>query len=73
VAACFAQETDGQVSPLDLVEKYMWDLAANWGEQYQYALDTQVEDPGSRGDVITDLDILSAVQAVLGTTAPPAE
>ena len=29
--------------------------------------------PQPQGDVITDLDILSAVQAVLGTTAPPAE
>ena len=65
VAACFAQETSGVDHPLALVEVHMWRLAAQWGAEYQYALDSNVENPGSREDVITDQMILSAVQATV--------
>lgn len=35
------------------------------GAEYQFALDSNVENPGEREDVITDQMILSAVQATV--------
>lgn len=51
--------------PLALADVHMWRLAAQWGAEYQFALDSNVENPGEREDVITDQMILSAVQATV--------
>lgn len=48
-----------------LADVHMWRLAAQWGAEYQFALDSNVENPGEREDVITDQMILSAVQATV--------
>lgn len=65
IAACFAQETTGVEQPLALADVHMWRLAAQWGAEYQYALDSDVENPGEQENVITDQMILSAVQATV--------
>lgn len=45
---------------------HTWDYAARstWGSKYQHAIDTFVQHPGRDDSVITDSDILSAVQEI---------
>jgi hypothetical protein len=45
---------------------HVWDYAAQpgWGEKYQYAIDSLNPNPGRDDSVITDGDILTAVQAI---------
>lgn len=68
VAACAAQE--GVPGPLAWANGNMWEIvsAPSWGDKWAYASDSwQVNanpDFGARTDVISDSDILAAVQAV---------
>ena len=68
VAACAAEQ--GIDSPVAWANAHMWEVAAspNWATQWDYVKDTwQVNanpDFGARTDVISDADILSAVQAL---------
>lgn len=66
IAACFAQETDGPEQPEALAGLHAWRIAASpgWGEAYASALAAGKDRPGSDPAVITDAQILAAVQAV---------
>lgn len=72
VAACHATETPG-----DSADSYQWaadhglDIAAQpgFGEAYASALAAEVPNPGSDPSVISDAQILSAVQPLIGTQA----
>lgn len=63
--ACAAQQ--GVAEPERWVTAFRWKLAASptWAEAWDYAVATNVENPGCNDAVITDLQILSAVQALL--------
>lgn len=74
ITACIATQS-GYVlpnnvfdAPTFIAEYYLWRICAQpgWGEAYQYALDTSIENPGGNEAVITDGMIISAVQLVLG-------
>ena len=54
---------------------HAWDYASQptWGEKYQYALDTNNPAPGQDDAVITDADILSAVQQIRAEEQPPGQ
>ena len=62
--ACAA--TEGETDPVGWVNDHIWELAGTpgFGEKYSYAIDTGVENPGRNESVITDGDILAAVQAI---------
>jgi len=71
LTACAAIEKYGDNNPWGWVDLRMWRFAAmpEWGDQWTYAVDrhkddTDPYDPGRQEDVITDAQILSAVQAV---------
>lgn len=76
IAACLAQESDGVEQPTALADLHMWRLCASpgWGEAYDYARATRLlSNPvpvGADPAVITDEQILSAVQAVLTEETP---
>ena len=63
--ACAAQQ--GVSEPERWVLTFRWRLAASpgWAEAWDYAVNTGVEEPGCNDAVITDMQILSAVQALL--------
>lgn len=71
VGGCAATEPDlnldGQ-SPILWANQNAWIMAGapGFGEKYAYALQTGVERPGNDPAVISDAEILSAVQAVTG-------
>lgn len=73
IAACAAQEEIAE--PQGWVATNMWRLAASpgWAEKWDYAKGTYAKDKnpdtGDRPDVISDEDILAAVQALTGRTA----
>lgn len=50
--------------------RYVWASSPGWGEQWQYALDSKPDEPGYEPgkdiSVITDEDILAAVQHLAG-------
>lgn len=68
--ACVAIETSGQngnpVDPGSWQAQHSWDMAAmpGFGEAYASALAGNVENPGKDQSVISDLQILSAVQSI---------
>ena len=68
VAACFAQETTGPEQPPALAELHMWRIVANGpiADAYSYAVATDVPNPGKDEAVVTDANILAAVEDVLG-------
>ena len=70
VAACAAVEVDTPDQPTAWARDNIWRIAASPGfaDKYEYALNTDVENPGADPAVITDGDILAAVQAMI---APP--
>lgn len=59
----------------------MWAYARRWlmaaapgfADKYSYAIDTGVENPGRVEEVISDTEILAAVQYLLGITDDPEE
>lgn len=63
-AAAAQQNAD---DPAVWAATHTWQYAAQpgWGEAYQYALDNGNETPGKDPAVITDAQILSAVQLLL--------
>jgi hypothetical protein len=71
IAACFAQETDGPDQPEALAALHQWRICAapGWGEAYESALAGGVERPGADPEVITDGQVLAAVQAILKPAA----
>ena len=62
--ACAAVE--GIPDAGQFITDHIWEFMAmpEWAAKYQYALDTGVADPGLSLSVISDEDILSAVQLV---------
>lgn len=62
--ACAAQE--GIAGPEDWVFDHRWQLAAQpgWGAAWAYALATGVTEPGQNAAVITDGQVLAAVQVL---------
>lgn len=67
VAACFAQETDGPEQPPALAELHMWRIVANSpiADAYSYAVAANVPNPGKDEAVVTDANILAAVEAIV--------
>ena len=67
VAACAANEVSKTYQPLQWASEHIWWIAAAPGfdEAYQYAIETDVERPGWDPAVITDGQILAAVQALV--------
>lgn len=72
VAACYAVETadypiQGRVDPVSWGSDYAWLMAAQpgFGDAYAYAVVNENPEPGRDPAVITDGQILSAVQALM--------
>ena len=67
IVACVAQE--GITNPVEWTASNMWKIAAapGWADDWDYAVNTATPnvnpDTGARNDVISDADILAAVQA----------
>lgn len=68
IAACAAQQ--GEFGPMVWASGNIWEIVSSpgWGDKWQFAADNwQVNanpDVGARTDVISDADILAAVQAL---------
>jgi hypothetical protein len=77
-AAAFAVESYGDISP---PPPYQWSADHSWqlasapgfGDAYAYALANGNETPGRDASVITDEQLLSAVQKIISDEAPPPE
>lgn len=74
--ACYATETlgDGEaINPPGWQAEHTWDMAAQpgFGDAYASAVAGSVPDPGNDPSVISDTQILGAVQSLL--PAPEAE
>lgn len=67
ISACYAVEGPKTHQPTSWASDHIWWLAAapGFADAYAYALATGVERPGNDPAVITDPQILSAVQALL--------
>src|SRR5262245_22860724 len=74
VSACAAVETDKSQYPKRWAEENIWWIAAapGFADQYEYALNSQPPNPRPGDDpaVITDAQILSAVQALWAELHP---
>lgn len=73
IAACMAQEYNGPRHPLENTDQLMWNICSSpgWGEAYEYAISTEVDNPGDDPAVISDGMILAAVQAIVNPPPPP--
>lgn len=62
--ACVAVE--GEADPVGWTQQYQWQMAAtpSFGDKYASALASGIVRPGNDQSVISDADILSAVQAL---------
>jgi hypothetical protein len=62
--ACVA--TEGEADPIGWSNSHQWQMAATpgFGDKYGYAILTGVVRPGNDPAVLSDGDILSAVQAI---------
>jgi hypothetical protein len=71
VAACASVEVPMTHSPTVWATEHIWRIGASPGfaDAYEYALNTNVERPGNDPAVITDAQILGAVQYVLSQEA----
>lgn len=72
--ACYATETlevNGALDPGSWTAQHSWDMAAQpgFGDAYASAVAGQVPRPGNDASVISDAQILGAVQSLL--PAPP--
>ena len=67
VAACYSIEPDTTEDPDVWAAQHAWELASapGFGDQYASALASGVEEPGADQSVISDGQILSAVQFLL--------
>lgn len=68
-ASAAVEEPDPKMHPVDWTHANIWTIAAapGFADAYSYALQTGVPNPGRDPAVITDEQILSAVQALEGT------
>jgi hypothetical protein len=76
IAACYAIETplgEGE-NPEAWSTWHSWDIAAapGFGDAYGFAVANGNPEPGKDPSVITDEQLLSAVQAVIAAETPPA-
>lgn len=64
--------TEGIADPLQWTSEYIWQMAAtpSFGDKYASALASGIQYPGRDQSVISDGDILSAVQAIVNAPAP---
>ena len=69
--ACYATEGGTEDNPSAWWSQHAWDLAGQpgFGDAYASALASGVENPGRDPGVITDPQILSAVQALISQEA----
>jgi hypothetical protein len=67
IAACAAVEVPKTHQPRQWATDHAWWIAASPGfaDAYEYALNTEVPNPGGDPAVITDSQILAAVQALI--------
>jgi hypothetical protein len=72
VAACAAVEIPHTHQPMTWAAEHIWWIAAapGFADAYTYALANNVERPGNDPAVITDAQILSAVQAISAEENP---
>lgn len=75
VMACYAVETlaeEGAADPGSWQAMHSWDMAAQpgFGDAYASAIVGEVPNPGKDPGVITDGQILGAVQSLLPTVTP---
>lgn len=63
--------TEGELDPVEWSNEHMWEMAAapGFGDKYAYAVASEVEFPGRDESVISDPEILSAVQAIRNAPA----
>lgn len=75
IAACAATEAPKTHQPTQWAADHIWWLAASPGfaDAYASALANNVERPGNDASVISDAQILSAVQALLAELEPEPE
>ena len=68
--ACVA--TEGELDPVQWSQDHQWQMAATptFGEKYGYAISNGINRPGNDPSVISDGDILSAVQSYRTPEAP---
>jgi hypothetical protein len=71
IAAAAAVEVPKTHQPRQWADDHIWWISASPGfaDSYEYALNTNVERPGNDPAVITDGQILAAVQALVSTGA----
>jgi len=64
--------TQGENDPVGWTNAHIWDMAAQpgFGDKYAAAILNGIARPGNDQSVISDGDILSAVQAVLAEPLP---
>jgi len=64
IRAC--SSTEGELDPIQWTADHIWQMASmpGFGEKYAYALANGVARPGNDQSVISDNDILSAVQSL---------
>ena len=69
VTACVGTQFTN-MPPQSWTDQHIWQVAAapGFGDAYTYALETNVENPGADPAVISDEQILAAVQAVIQGT-----
>jgi hypothetical protein len=67
VAACAGVEVPKTHQPTQWANDHIWWISAapGFADAYEYALNTGVENPGNDPAVITDAQILAAVQALI--------
>lgn len=67
VAACYSTEAPGQGDPGSWASEHAWQIAASpgFGDAYASAVAGGVERPGKDPSVISDAQILAAVQPLL--------
>lgn len=74
IAACAAVEVDlvPPNQPTEWATEHIWFIAAapGFADAYAYAIATGVERPGNDPAVISDGEILAAVQAITNTETP---
>lgn len=75
VTACYATETldDPEDFPQTWAENHRWAMACQpgFGDAYASALAAGIDRPGLDGAVITDAQILGAVQSTIASELPP--
>lgn len=73
ISACAAVEAPKDHQPVQWAHDHVWWIAAapGFADAYEYALNTGNTRPGNDPAVITDAQILSAVQFIVSEEATP--